>query len=255
MKTYNTKSNEIDPEFTFPSKDSDVLYDLRKSSGLQLDHSLSEFDNAKNIIGYAHKLFTHDGDNTPSVNDPLTILKEAKEGMSFRCVEYSLLAVGLLWAYDIPARTVGLKMKDVETREHGAGHVVIEFWSSEYKKWVMCDVQAGVIPKSSENPLSAYELSEMLQVGGDVSYELITNSRFGKAKSYTDDSSYSKWINEYLYFINTPLEITLESVDRSLHKIVMLVPIGVEPPKSFQGMFDMNAIYTHSIIDFYPISI
>ncbi|HVX48072.1 MAG TPA: transglutaminase domain-containing protein [Candidatus Saccharimonadales bacterium] len=119
--TSDMKNTRI--KFDYPIRNNPTLAELREASGIKTDLTKSTLENAKNIIGYVHNLFSHDGDNTPSSNDPLTILKEAQVGKSFRCVEYSTLAAGLLWASDIPARAVGLKTRDVETREYGAGHL------------------------------------------------------------------------------------------------------------------------------------
>ncbi len=252
MEKYNTETIETDFQFQYPIKDDPILIDLKRVAGVQVDSAKSELQNIKDIIGYAHRLFTHNGDSTPSLNDPLTILKEAKAGQSFRCVEYSTLATGLLWANGIPARTVGLKTSDVETREYGAGHVVIEFWSSEFEKWVMCDVQAGIIPQYEDNLLSAYELNQKLGQNDSITYVPVTGSRFSADKPYDDRPNYSDWIREYLYFIDTPVRLTLGNEDKRAQQIAMLVPLGVKPPKMFQGMFEMNAVYTHSVLDFYP---
>ncbi|HVX58454.1 MAG TPA: transglutaminase-like domain-containing protein [Candidatus Saccharimonadales bacterium] len=233
-----------DFHFQYPIRNNPLLAELQQVSGVKTDPT-------KDVIGYAHNLFAHDGDNTPSANDPLTILKEAQAGKSFRCVEYSTLAAGLLWANGIPARTVGLKTRDVETRKYGAGHVVIEFWDNGLKKWVMSDVQAGVIPLYENTPLSAYELKQHLDSGDPITYASVTNSRFQPGK-HDDKPSYSDWIKEYLYFIDTPASLTLGNEDKQKQKIVMLIPSGTQPPKTFQGLFKMNAVYTTKPEDFYP---
>ncbi len=240
-----------DFQFEYPIQGSPILSELKHLSGIELNSEKSELENAKDIIGYAHSLFTHDGDNNPSSADPLTILKEALAGQSFRCVEYSTLATGLLWANGIPARTIGLKTSDVETREYGAGHVVIEFWSDDLNKWVMSDVQAGLIAESENVPLSAYELRQHLDSGKPVNYIPVTGSKFVPNDPFGERPSYSDWIHEYLYFIDTPTSLTLGNEDKSKEQIAMLIPEGTQPPKTFQGMFEMNALYTHKPQDFY----
>ncbi len=233
MEKYNSDTKEIDLHFQYPAQNNPMLTELSGVASIETDPSKSELQNIKDIIGYAHGLFTHDGDNVPSSSDPLTILKEAQTGQSFRCVEYSTLAAGLLWANGVPARTVGLKTSDVETREYGAGHVVIEFWSNELDKWVMCDVQAGIIPQHEDTPLSAYELNQRLGQNGSVEYVPVTSSRFSTDKTYDEKPSYSEWIKEYLYFIDTPVHLTLGNEDKPEQQIAMLIPLGVKPPKMF----------------------
>lgn len=242
--------------FEYPIRGNPVLNELKSAASIEIDSSGSELQKALKIIGYAHGLFTHNGANMPSSNDPLAILKEAQAGKSFRCVEYSTLAAGLLWAYNISARTIGLKTEDVETREYGAGHVVIEFWSSEHDKWVMSDVQAGMVPMHSGVPLSAYELQQALEKDELVKYVPVPGSKFIVDGSYDDKQNYTEWIREYLYFIDTPTSLTLGNEDKSKQQITMLVPLGVESPKTFQGMFTMNAVYTDNVANFYqkPVS-
>jgi hypothetical protein len=252
MKKYNTKTAEIDLHFQYPIKNDPRLAKLKHTSGIKLDTTKDELNKTKDVIGYVHSLFTHDGDNVPSSADPLTILKEAKTGQSFRCVEYSTLATGLLWANGIPTRTIGLKTSDVEIREYGAGHVVIEFWSKDLNKWVMSDVQAGIIPEQNATPLSTYELSQVLDQGQSVTYVPVTNSRFSQDSTYDDKVNYSDWIKDYLYFIDTPVKLTLGNEDKRKQQIAMLIPIEAKPPIMFQRAFKMNAVYTHSVLDFYP---
>ena len=243
--------SEANFRFQYPIRTNPVLAELKVAAGLEL-HGGDELEKAKIIIGYAHGLFAHNGDNQPSAADPLTILEEAKAGKSFRCVEYSTLAAGLLWAHGIPARTIGLKTEDVETREYGAGHVVIEFWDDGKQKWIMSDVQAGVIPTSAGVPLSAYELRQKLEGDDAIVYLPVAHSRFTPNAPYGDKPSYSGWIKEYLYFIDTPAALTLGNEDKPKQQIVMLVPAGAKPPIMFQGMLRMNAIYMHNVADFYP---
>src|SRR5690606_39006058 len=140
---------------------------------------------------------------------------------------------------------------DVETRQYGAGHVVIEFWSKQFNKWIMSDVQAGVIPMSEELPLSVHELAQKVNNDKPVTYIPVANANFSGVGEYDNKPSYTDWIAEYLYFIDTPTNLTLGNEDRRKQQIAMLVPVGVTPPNMFQAMFKMNAIYTESVSDFY----
>lgn len=251
IPVYDTETHGNALGFTYPSPNDPVLQQLRKSAAITLADESSEIVKASIIIGYVHTLFTHDGNSVPSVNDPLTILTEAKAGKSFRCVEYSVLAHAIMWAYGISARIMNLKTSDVETREYGAGHVVLEFWSEDLQKWIMSDVQAGIFPESDWLLLSAFELGQAVHAGKKIEYSGVMNTRFDTDQPYGDEPSYTDWIREYLYFYDTPLHQTFEHKDRSKERIVMLVPQDVTPPKRFQNLFDMNVQYTHSVQDFY----
>lgn len=85
MNTYNETTKELDFHFQYPIESNPVLAELRAVASIDLPDA-DELEKAKAIIGYAHKLFTHNGGNEPSAADPLTILQEAKSGKSFRCV-------------------------------------------------------------------------------------------------------------------------------------------------------------------------
>lgn len=251
MQRYNTATSEVILGFRFPSVNDPALIELKILAAIALDPETEELEKVKIIVSYTHNLFGHDGNNQPSASDPLTIIKEARAGKSFSCVEYSLVATALLWAYGVPARVIGLKTSDVETREYGAGHVVIEFWSREFEKWIMGDVQWGIIPRSGNVFLSAWELGEKIHQKLPVECVLVDGSRFDQTfktpERYTND-----WIQEYLYFFDTPVQITFADIDRRKQQIAMLVPLGVKSPVTFQGRFEMNAVYAHSTLDFYP---
>lgn len=258
MRSYIIDHSEIAVSFKYPNLNDSLFFELRNITNINID-ALSEIEKVKKISGYVHSLFSHNGNNIPSSLDPITIIKEARKGKSFRCVEYSFLAANLLWAYGIPVRTVGLKTKDMETRKKFAGHVIVEFWSFEFQKWIMLDVQFGIILKYKKGFLSAIELGERLDQGLSVECISIVQSRFSseintKKQKFLNSIKYTEWIHQYLYFFDTLLDLRLKTTeqDRISDKRVMLIPIGVNPPKVFQKTIFINAIYTHSILDFYP---
>jgi len=252
MQKYITNKSEIDFTFQYPDTNDDIFTELKNITQIKFGIGINELEKVKVIAGYTHNFFSHDGNKIPSLFDPITIINEAKQGKSFRCVEYSYLTTALLWTYNIPARIVGLKTQDMSTRETGAGHVVIEFWSTKFQKWIMCDVQAGVIPKSENVFLSTFEFSEKINQNKDIEFVLVNNSQFS-LQNYS--KKYVDWIKEYLYFFDTPLKIIfsekLTEEDRLKEQKVMLVPLGIESPKVFQKIIPINAIYTHSVLDFY----
>lgn len=255
MSKYITDESEIDLKFIYPDINDPVFEELRSICNIKIDANSDGLEKARAITGYVHNLFTHDGDAIPPSFDPITIINEARAGKSFRCVEYSFLATTLLWAYDIPARMIGLKTKDVETRKYGAGHVVIEFWDSDNNHWSMCDVQAGIIPEFQNKPLSAVALGQAYDTDQPVEVNPLPGSRFGSTPNFKDNESYKNWIHEYFYFFDTPLQTKLSysGDEMKTEQRIMLVPKGVNPPLLFQNMFKMNMLYTHSTHDFHPI--
>ncbi len=252
MQKYITDKSEVNFDFEYPDTRDQIFSELRNIVKINLITEENEIEKVKIIAGYVHNLFQHNGNNKPSSFNPITIINEVKLGKSFRCVEYSYLTTALLWAYNIPARIVGLKTKDMETRETSAGHVVMEFYSTEYNKWIMVDTQEGILFKSGNTYLSSLELENNINQNINIEFILVNNSNFSTVK---DSEQYINWIKEYLYFYDTPLRINFTEIitdaDRLNAKKVMLIPLGIKNPKVFQKIFPINAIYTHSILDFY----
>lgn len=215
------------------------LDDLKNLAKLEIPAELSKLETALRIAQFAKSAFTHNGDAQPNSSDPITILKDAQEGSKFRCVEYSHLAAWLMVAYGIEARTVNIMTKDVETKEYGAGHVVVEFYAGEQDGWVMADIQAGVIARYNNKLQSVLELCDSIE---DASIENFDGSEFKEPEGMFG-GNYKEWLKPYLYFIDRPQELNFEySVDSKPHFI--LVSKGAEPPKYFQRTHKLDLIVT-----------
>lgn len=80
------------------------------------------------ITDWVHNQWAHDGNNTPSKGDALTILKEARKGRRFRCVEFGTVLASSLMSLGYKARQVGLQTSVIETARYGASHVIVEVW-------------------------------------------------------------------------------------------------------------------------------
>ncbi|MGF7186779.1 transglutaminase-like putative cysteine protease [Desulfitispora alkaliphila] len=98
-----------------------------------------EFERVAVLAEWVNSRWSHSGSNMPSSSNPLVILREAADGASFRCMEYSLVMVGASQAMGMPARVVALKTKRAATAHSGAGHVVAEVWLNDLEKWVVAD--------------------------------------------------------------------------------------------------------------------
>lgn len=251
MEKYLHDGSEVDVVFLYPDLSSEYFEKLKRQNPFDLV-GLSSINKAKKIAGYVHSLWKHDGNNTPQNPDPIEIINESKKmRKGFRCVEYSVVASALLWAYGITSRVVGLKVKNIETIESGGGHIVIEFWSDEISKWIMIDVQEGVIPKNEKSYLSCAELSDLLDAKENIDLECVENSTFNM--DYKND--FIKWIYPYLYFIDTPLTTVtfLDDEKRLSQEKVLLCPVGATTPEVFQNKYKLSyTIVTHYINDFYP---
>lgn len=208
----------------------------------------NDTEKALRMVNWVHKQWEHNGANEPKQSDALSILEEAKEGKNFRCVEYGIITTAALNAIGLPARTIGLKMKDVETIESGAGHVLLEVFLPDLNKWVMLDRQFDAMPVLNNVPLNAVEFQHAIANNYD---ELEIRSISGASKA-----AYTKWVYPYLYYFDVRFDnregLDFERATIDLKASLMLVPIGAKLPKVFQKKYPMDMYkYTHSLLDFY----
>ncbi len=210
-----------------------------------------DYQKLKLITAWVNKQWEHNGNNTPSKSDPLTILEEAAEGKRFRCVEYATVVAAVATSLGMPSRTIGLKRADVETAESGAGHAVAEVWLSQFNKWVFVDGQWGVIPDLNGVPLSAVEFQSA------IANEL-QNLKIWSSTKEDNKIGYLTWVAPYLYYFDSSLDerfyrVETEKERLSLKGNIMLVPKGATKPKVFQRKSPMkNMRYTSNPTAFYP---
>ncbi len=230
------------------------LRELRQNYGLNnLTSNLpNEFEKIKTILHWSSSQWEHNGSNTPSKSDALTILKEAKAGNKFRCVEYGIVAAASLNAIGIPARVLGLKTRDVGKVRFGAGHVVTEVYSQQYSKWIFIDPQMDILPTLKGIPLNAVEFQKAI-LNERQNIELINAS--GKIEQELAES-YINWIGKYLYFFDAAfdqrIDYSIDSKGFEGKKRIMLVPLKAKNPTVFQRKNKINyCVYTNYLSDFY----
>ncbi len=232
-----------------PATDDPYLAQLRVRHNLDtlVEGSATDLERILAVSTWVNGLWMHDGDNQPSSSDPLTIIAEAEQGSRFRCVEYAIVLEGALNALGIPARRVGLKTADVETRPSGAGHVVVEAYARDLQKWLLVDPQFNLIPVADGVPLHALELQQALASGKSIAYKSVSGRR-PVAHWLLTRVIYPSFIGQYLYYFDFPLDQS--SQDSSQH--LMLVPAGAAQPQVFQGRFPLDyMVYTHNKDLFY----
>lgn len=226
------------------------LRQLRRQYGLDrmVAGAQDDTEKARRILQWVHERWEHNGENTPSSPDALTILTEAGAGKQFRCVEYSIVLTAALKAVGLPARTLGLKMKDVETIESGAGHVATEVYLPDRRKWALVDGQFNAMPRLRGVPLNAVELQRAIRTDY-AALELV-----GATEAEKD--AYYSWIAPYLYYFDIAFEQReVHNDPPRLHagkQLLMLVPGGARQPTVFQRRWPLDVcVYTNSLASFY----
>ncbi|MET0622046.1 MAG: transglutaminase-like domain-containing protein [Pyrinomonadaceae bacterium] len=199
------------------------------------------YEKVRAVSRWTRSRWEHDGALAPARPDPISILREAARGGRFRCVEYAVVLSAALDALGIPARVVGLKAEDVETRERGAGHVVAEAYLSDEGRWVMVDPQLDVVPTLDGRPLSAVDFQRALaDTADEPALDRATQAWAGR---------YFNWVAPYLFYFDTKFDTRFGCVQQP-HSL-MLVPLGAKRPRAFQGQPLRDVVYTHSVAAFY----
>jgi len=243
--------------FVFPDPLTDpYLKELRETYQLAETVKLAGSDQEKalRILDWTHRQWSHNGSNEPSRGDALTILKEAKDGKQFRCVEYGIVAADALQSIGLKARVLALKTRDVARAKTGAGHVLTEVWLPDRKKWALLDGQFNLMPVLGGMPLNAVEFQaailekkpfQLVNLKGEVSPEL--------------RKQYLRFIPHYLYYFDTSFDQRRippagERFTYQGKKSLMLVPEGAAQPTVFQRRMPLDyCYYTPSTTDFYPV--
>ncbi|HEY1113756.1 MAG TPA: transglutaminase-like domain-containing protein [Chitinophagaceae bacterium] len=214
-----------------------------------VEGATSDSAKALRILKWSHDQWEHNGMNEPKKRDALSILEEARtEGKQFRCVEYGIVGAAALNALGLPARVLALKMKDVETIEGGAGHVLLEVYLPDLKKWVLLDGQWDAMPVLNGVPLNAVELQQAIATNYDA---LEVRSLSGTPKA-----DWVRFVYSYLYYMDVSFDNRegrgAEKESDAGKKSLMLVPQDAKEPKVFQKANPINYVhYTRSLADFY----
>ena len=242
------ESTEPPNSFLFHSPDDPGPAQLRAE--YELDEVIrgieDEFQQVAALAGWVNSRWSHSSSNTPSSRNPLVILKEAADGASFRCVEYSLVMAGAAQSLGMPARMVGLKTRHAATARSGAGHVVTEIWLDDLEKWVVADPQLGYVFMADGIPLNAVELGETLaQKPGSV--EVL--SADGPVGWYRKNR-YLVFVGPYLFHFDSPYDqrLFLAEQERRMDGM-MLVPEGSPDLEVFQRENPLKIDYFTSSVD------
>jgi hypothetical protein len=232
--------------FLWSRTDEPYLHELRRRLRLEefIDSGGDAYWTARTLSYFVHGLWDHgDAVEATEQSDPISILKDAEQGKAVRCIEYARVLTGCLVAVGVTARIIGLKQKNVETMRCGAGHVVTEAYLPSLNKWILVDPQFDAIPIVEGYPLNAVELQRSLATRH--------NGLTLASLSGTNPHDYFRWILPYLFYFDTRLDQRVTATGGESAG-VMLVPLGVPPPRVMQREWPMgNLVYTHSVRAFY----
>ncbi len=238
-------------DFVFPNPQSDAdLQELAKKYDLEklIAEAKTDIEKSLILVDWTSSRWKHNGINKPQKSDALSILAEVDEGKSFRCVEYGIVLVASLNAIGITARTLGLKLKNVETSKYDAGHVASEAYIPELKKWVFMDGQINYIPFLNGIPLNAVEYQNAIIHHRDKIELRNINGTLNQKKT----NKQIKWVSKYLFYFDVNFDSSKSKEKCKEKRNLMLVPLGETNPTIFQIDYKINyCIYTNNLKDFY----
>jgi hypothetical protein len=150
----------------FDPADCPGMNNLRKYVRLKnvIDKCRTDFEAALELARCTSMAWQHDGFNShPKRQDALTLLKHAKKGASFACVQFASVFVQLCHSVGIP-RVLQVRTRWPGLGSSGHGHVTGEYFDSQLGKWVWIDPQIHAYATHKKIPLSHNEIAEMYLV-------------------------------------------------------------------------------------------
>ena len=245
----NTRQEELG--IKYQTEVSEYLENLKEAYSLDfVNNKMNDTEVALAVLNWTNSQWQHNGNNSPSKNDAITILNEVRDGQQFPCFAYAIVLRDQLNALGFKARTIYLKTQDAENRKGPPGHVATEVYLDDVQKWVFMDGQFNVMPVLNGIPLNAVEFQNA--IGNHYAeFELESLSEEKIAKK-----NYVSFVYDYLYYFDTTLDNRYGEIQK--HKIddkrsIMLVPTGAKNLShiDFWNLEVNYCIYTNSVKDFY----
>ncbi|MDF1699371.1 MAG: transglutaminase domain-containing protein, partial [Saprospiraceae bacterium] len=253
---FQTKQLEFDKNrnseinIKYQTETSAYLDDLKAAYPLDfITDAMSDSEVVLAVLDWTNSRWNHNGNNSPSKNDAITILNEADEGLEFPCFAYAIVLRDQLSALGYKARTVYLKTHDAENRKSPPGHVATEVYLDDLQKWVFIDGQFNVMPTLNSIPLNGVEFQDA--IGGSYDQFVLQSV----SNEVIDKKNYVDFVYDYLFYFDTSLDNRYEQDERHFidgKRSMMLVPNGAKELQhiDFWNMDVDYCVYTNSLKDF-----
>ncbi|MCZ4695844.1 hypothetical protein DWB61_13770 [Ancylomarina euxinus] len=148
------------------------------------------------LMTWVSSQWKHNGWNAADKSlTALDILKNAKAGEQYRCVEYGKVLKDVLLSFGYISRAVNLRSVDVAYGGGGMGHVATEVWSNNLQKWIFLDPQFNVYAKYQNEILNIYDIFKLKEKAEFKNIEFLNVS----INELTE--TYPKFITRYLGYI------------------------------------------------------
>ncbi len=202
------------------------------------------------VLGWVSKQWKHHGLNDPGKEtSSLEILKRAKNGERFRCVEYGKVTSDILLSYGITSRKVSLRTENFDYGGVSMGHVATEVWSNGLEKWIFIDPQFGAYFIGEGVPLNFYELYKFYCTKGSLNeLKLIADSNNIDKTS----EEKSKFKQEYIDFLTNYFGYIASDFSSDFFNYNVYLKLnGKRDAMTFQGLALEDVSYTSDVEELY----
>lgn len=212
------------------------------------ENALTEPLNFLHIMDWVSSRWVHDGSISSSTMNSLEILKAAKSGRNFSCIEYAKVMADILTALGYISRVVGITTSNIAYGSIGEGHAVSEVWSNTLKKWIFIDPQFSIHAKYKGQFLNFYEMYELKKKGKyqDIEFEVSESyCRVNRRDRKDIIKEYKEFLSQYFSYMMIDILKDGESI---------LLIYGLDGKDQFltsQGGNGKKSIFTDNIHDMY----
>jgi len=185
------------------------------------------------LMAWVSSQWKHNGWNAADKGlTALDIIKNAKAGEQYRCVEYGKVLKDVLLSFGYISRIVDLRSVDVAYGGAGMGHVATEVWSNNLQKWIFLDPQFNVYAKYQSEVLNIYDIFKLKEKGG------FKNIEFVNVRSNKLNETYPKFITNYLAYIGV-----YQIAKNNTYSLVLQME-GQDEYLTFQSMPRGSCVFT-----------
>lgn len=194
-------------------------------------------------LSWVSSQWSHDGSNSADNLTSLQILKNAKQGIRYRCVEYGRVLASVLRSMGYISRGISMEAVGSPYGPPGSGHFATEVWCDDLQKWIFLDPQFCIYTQYNGKFLNYYEMYELKKQGKWKEINFIVSKGYkgylaqGSPSEEAHITDYKKFLANYFGAININGRLKNKSV---IYKLLLEDP---NQGLSFQGFSKDDIIY------------
>jgi hypothetical protein len=212
------------------------------------ENALTEPLNFLRIMDWVSSRWVHDGSISSSTMNSLEILKAAKSGRNFSCIEYAKVMSDILTTHGYISRVVGITTSNIAYGSIGEGHAVSEVWSNTLRKWIFIDPQFSIHARYKGQFLNFYEMYDLKKRGkyNDIEFDVSDSYCRVNRRNRKDI------LMEYKAFLSRYFSYMMIDIVKDGKSILLIYGLdGKDQFLTSQGGNGKTSIFTDNIHDMY----